>query len=403
MQHGAGHVQPEVGQPKVGQLKAGQPLVAHIIDSLQVGGAQKLLVTMAEVLYKHGDALSVMSLDDRQSPIQDQLQALDVPVFNCGGRNKLFDPGRVLRIARYLRQKRFDVVHTHLTHANILGTVAGRLAGAPVVASLHNTQLDRRQHSPFKEFLEITALRFGAQRVIAVGHVVEEAYRPYFGDKPIAIVPNAVSPISALSPAARTAIRAALVGDPARPLLIAVGRLTPQKGYPDLLAAVDVLRRTYPAVALIIAGEGRLESEVQQQIGSMGLTDHVFLLGRRDDVPDLLAASDVYVSASLWEGLSVATLEAMAAGLPVVATQVGEVPRMVVAGAGTIVAPQDPEALAQALASFLESPAKRQLVGATAKAHVARYYDANTWVQQLLALYRGLYTPAPPILSQEHV
>jgi len=164
-----------------------------------------------------------------------------------------------------------------------------------------------------------------------------------------------------------------------------------------------VLRRTYPAVALIIAGEGRLESEVQQQIGSMGLTDHVFLLGRRDDVPDLLAASDVYVSASLWEGLSVATLEAMAAGLPVVATQVGEVPRMVVAGAGTMVAPQDPEALAQALASFLESPAKRQLVGATAKAHVARYYDANTWVQQLLALYRGLYTPAPPILSQEHV
>jgi glycosyltransferase involved in cell wall biosynthesis len=68
-----------------------------------------------------------------------------------------------------------------------------------------------------------------------------------------------------------------------------------------------------------------------------------------------------------------------------------------------MVAPQDPEALAQALASFLESPAKRQLVGATAKAHVARYYDANTWVQQLLALYRGLYTPAPPILSQEHV
>ena len=375
--------------------------ILHIIDSLKVGGAQKLLVTMAEVLRNYQDTLAVTSLDDRRSPIQEQLQALSVPVLNWRGRNKLFDPGRIRWIVRCLRRERFDVVHTHLTHANILGTVAAHLAGVPVVASLHNTQLDRRQHSAFKEFLEITALRYGARRVIAVGHVVEAAYRPRFGGKPITVIPNAVSPIPALSPATRTAIRAGLVGDPARPLLIAIGRLTLQKGYPHLLAAVDRLRPNYPAVALTIAGEGKLESELQQQIQSMGLTDHVFLLGRRDDVPRLLAASDVYVSASLWEGLSVATLEAMAAGLPIVATHVGEVPRMVVEGTGITVSPQDPEALAQALALFLESPAKRQQVGAAAKAHVSRHYEASTWVQQLLALYLGLYAPAPPVLSQE--
>lgn len=377
--------------------------IVQIIDSLQVGGAQKLLVTMAEVLQSHRFRLTIITLDGRPSPIQDRLEALSVPVVHISGHKALFNPKRLWRIFHFLRRERFDVIHTHLTHANILGTVAGRLAGTPVVASLHNTRLDRRQHSAVKEMLEIAALRYGACRVIAVGYVVKEAYRHRLRGKAIDVVANAVSPVSALAPIDRAAIRSQLVGDPERPLIIAVGRLTVQKGYPDLLAALDRLRLTYPAVALIIAGEGRLKSKLQQQITAMGLTDHVLLLGQRDDVPRLLAASDIYVSASLWEGLPVATLEAMAAGLPVVATDVGEVSRMVVAGAGTIVPPQAPAALVEAIAPLLDSPRKRQLLGAMAKAHVSHHYDANRWVHQLLTLYSRLHGPVGRLWSEERV
>ena len=377
--------------------------IVQIIDSLKVGGAQKLLVTMAEVLQRRDETLTVISLDNRESPIRQQLHSLNIPILSLRGRNKLFDPKRVWQITEFLRQGQFDVIHTHLTHANILGTLAGRLAGIPVAASLHNVRLDRRQHSHSKALLENMILRYGTHRVIAVGHVVEEAYRKQLNGKRIEVIPNAVSAIPALPLAARLAIRTSLVGDPERPLLIAIGRLTPQKGYPDLLAALDRLRQSHPAVAVIIAGEGKLESELKQRIQALGLSNHVFLLGRREDVPALLAASDVYVSASLWEGLSVATLEAMAAGLPIVATRVGEVPRMVVAGTGITVAPRDPEVLAQALAQFLESPAERRLAGDAARGHVSRCHEANAWVRRLLALYGELYTLASPILSQEGV
>ncbi|HEX6383877.1 MAG TPA: glycosyltransferase [Anaerolineae bacterium] len=377
--------------------------IIQIIDTLNVGGAQKLLVTMAEVLRRRDETLTVISLDNRDSPIQHQLHALNVPVLNVRGRNKLFDPQRVWQIAEFLRQGEFDVIHTHLTHANILGTLAGRLAGVPVAASLHNVRLDRRQHSQFKEWLENTILRYCTHRVIAVGYVVEEAYRKQLGGKRIEVIPNAVSAIPALPLAERLSIRTGLVGDPERPLLIAVGRLTPQKGYPDLFTALTMLRQSQPSLALIIAGEGRHESKLRQQIADLSLSENVFLLGRRDDVPDLLAASDIYVSAALWEGLSVATLEAMAAGLPVVATSVGEVPRMIVAGAGIVVPPRDPAALAQALASLLDSPASRQAMGVAARAYVLRHHEANAWVQRLLRLYAELRASARPVLSREHI
>lgn len=378
--------------------------IAQIIDTLKIGGAQKLLVTMAEVLEQRRDArLTVVSLDNRDSPIRHQLHSLNVPILEMRGRNKLFDPWRVWHLTHFLRQEHFDVIHTHLTYANILGTLAGRLAGIPVATSLHNVRLHKQPYSHAKALLENAVLRYAAARVIAVGYVVAETYRKRLGGKRIEVIPNAVAASPPLPVAARLAIRARLVGDPERPLLIAVGRITPQKGFPDLLKALALLRPSRPSLALVIAGEGRHAGELKQQIVDLRLSENVFLLGLRDDVPDLLAASDIYVSAAHWEGLPVATLEAMAAGLPVVATGVGEVPHVVTAGTGTVVPPEDPAGLAQALASLLDSPARRQAMGMAARAHVLRHYEAGAWVQRLLRLYAELRSPAGSILSQEHI
>lgn len=376
--------------------------IIQIIDSLNVGGAQKLLVTMAEVLQKRDETLTIISLGNRDAPLQHQLQNMGVPILNLRGRNKILDPKRLWQMTRFLERGQFDVVHTHLTQATVLGTLAARLAGVPVVSSLHNVRRRYDSHS-LKNLIENMILRYGSHRVVAVGYVVEEVYRKQLRGKRIEVIPNGVPAIPALPAAARTAIRTELVGDPNRPLLIAVGRLMPQKGYPHLLTALAMLRQTYPAVALVIAGEGRLEKELAQQIDACELSAHVFLLGRRDDVPDLLAASDIYISASLYEGLPVATLEAMAAGLPVVATRVGDVPHIVTHQAGIVVPPEDPVALAQAVTELLDSPTKRQAMGTEARTHVLRHYEAKVWVQRLLSLYAELQPPARPVLSQEHV
>jgi glycosyltransferase involved in cell wall biosynthesis len=122
------------------------------------------------------------------------------------------------------------------------------------------------------------------------------------------------------------------------------------------------------------------------------LQHHVRLLGARNDVPQLLSASDVYVSASHWEGLPLTVLEAMAAGLPIVATGVGDVPRVVVAGTGVIVPPRDPSALAKALRNLLAEPERMRVMGQTAQAHIARHFNSTVWLDNLLAVYAQAQT-----------
>lgn len=366
--------------------------VAQLIDSLHVGGAEKLQVTFAQVARARDMSVSVIRLRYHEgAPIPAQLEALGAQVMTFTGRG-MADPQRLWRLVRFLRQGRFDVLQTHLTYSNILGTLAGRLAGIPVVATLHSVALDPI-HRPAIHQLEARLLRFGPSRVIAVGYAVAELHRPRIG-REIRVIPNAVSEVPPLAPAERAALRREVTGDEARPLLICVGRLTPLKGYPDLIRAFAMLRESHPSAALAIVGGGRLHEELAAQIETLGLSGHAFLLGSRDDVPRLLRASDLYVSASHLEGLPLSILEAMMAGLPVVATSVGDVPRVLVSGTGTTVPPQQPEQLAQAMRAMLDEPEQMRAMGAAGQAHATRHYSLNAWMDQLVALYAEVRAPS---------
>jgi glycosyltransferase involved in cell wall biosynthesis len=363
-----------------------------MIDSLAVGGTQKMQVTLAAAARARNIPLTIISLGhDRNTPLPDALRALGARVWTFPARH-LLDPQRLWRLVRVLRGERFAVLHTHLTYANIVGTLVGRLVGVPVVASL-------RSEAPFERpaihRLEMWLLRHAAQQVMAVGQAVATAHREPLRHRPIRVVPNAVYPIPPLSPAERTAVRTGLVGNPARPVLISVGRLEPPKGFPDLLQAFAALRATHPAACLVIIGDGALRAQLAAQIAALHLEGHARLLGMRHDVPRLLAASDIYVSASHWEGLPVSILEAMAAGLPIVATTVGSLPQVVVAGTGVLVPPQAPARLTSALQALLEHPARQHACGVAARAHVAHTYSPDAWFEQLLRLYQSVGTLAP--------
>jgi glycosyltransferase involved in cell wall biosynthesis len=262
------------------------------------------------------------------------------------------------------------------------------LTGTPVIASLRTAGYDLRYHSAARWQLETWVLRYGAQRIMAVGYVVADVNRERLPGKHITVVPNAVFPPPDMPPDEQLALRTELAGDSSRPILISVGRLELPKGFSDLLVAMAILRETHPRAILLIAGDGKLRAELTAQITELKLDRHVKLLGIRNDVPRLLAASDIYVNSSHWEGLPVSVLEAMAAGLPVVATNVGDTPRVVVDGTGMIVPPKQPELVASTLRSLLDDPGQMHAIGEKARLHIASHHSPEAWFNQLLTLYK---------------
>jgi len=368
-----------------------------MVDSLAIGGAQKLLVTFASASRERDDLrLTVISLGrDQSTPIPAELRTLGANVYSLPSR-KLRDPRRFMRLVQCLRQADADVLQTHLIGSNILGVGAGRLSGVPVISTLHSAGRDPKRHHAGRFLAETMALRHGARDVVAVGHAVAQVHQPRMPRKPIIVVPNAVEAIPRLTPAERLSVRRELVGDPQRRVLISVGRLAAPKGYSDLLCAIAQLRATNPDATLVLVGSGSLQEQLEGEITRLGLSDAVILLGARDDVPRLLGASDLFVSSSHWEGLPLSVLEAMSAGLPVVATCVGDVAR-VVGSAGIVVAPHAPEELAAAVRAMLDDPIRLRTCGATARAVVESCYTPSVWLERLVALYANTgQTPAEP-------
>ncbi len=311
------------------------------------------------------------------------------------GVRRLAAPGgmaAVLRLRRLLRRERAGVVVTFFRDANLVGTAAARLAGVPVVST-------RRNLGYWQTPGEIRLLRI-LNRGAALIAVNAEAVRTHtlrsegVSSGRVRVVPNAVDlerfrPVSAAERAARRE-RLGLPGDGV--LLGCVANLRPVKGHDVLLRAFAAMD-TGPA-RLALAGTGELEGALRRRSGELGVADRVHFLGSRGDVPALLSAFDLVVSASLSEGLSNAILEAMAAGLPVVATAVGGNPELVVPGeTGELVPAEDPPALARALAGLVADREGRERRGREGRARAeARHAPATViaaWSALLEEAARG--------------
>ncbi len=172
------------------------------------------------------------------------------------------------------------------------------------------------------------------------------------------------------------------------PLILNVSRLVPQKGHSYLLDAARIVIDHCPDARFLLAGEGPLQDDLATAVAAHGLQDHVILAGFRPDVADLLAACDVFVLSSLWEGMPVALLEALAAGCPAIATDVGGVRDVVQSGrTGLLVPPADAGALAAAILELMRAPARARALGAAGQAWVRDEFGQATWVRRCEALY----------------
>ncbi len=363
--------------------------VLQIIDSLRIGGAQKLLVTFGQEARARGVETTVITLNDdvTAQPVARELEGLGVRVQIFPGRG-LLDPARIFRLTGFVRSGGFDVIQTHLTYANILGALAGRLAGVPVINTLHSVGQDSRHQNALRDGMENWVMRHLAARVVAVGYKIAEVHQPRLKRFDVEVIPNAVPVPTLPSMVERMKVRGELTGDASRMLIISVGRLSPPKGFSDLLRAFALVQPAYPHTTLMIVGDGVLCADLAEETRELGLEGSVLLPGARDDVGRLLAASDLYVSSSHWEGLPLGVLEAMMAGLPVACTDVGDLPQVVVQNeTGLIVPAHQPEQLAAVMRRLMEDAPLRVRMGKAARLRAQQVYSPEVWFDRMLALF----------------
>jgi glycosyltransferase involved in cell wall biosynthesis len=291
-----------------------------------------------------------------------------------------------LALGEAMSERMPDLVHVHagIGWEGIEATRAARDAGVRVVV--------RTEHLPDlitdpAERAAHTQSLHAVDRVICVSPGVAASHRAAgVPDSLIRIVPNGLDPVRPRE--SPSAVRAALGVPVGGPLAVSVGRFTPQKGYDVLLAAVPRILSAVPGIRFVWVGDGPLRGDVVQGVRGAGLEEAVQVLAAYRDIPALLAAADVVIAPSRFEGLSMVVLEAMAAGRTVVGSRVVGIEEAVVdRGTGRLVPPEDPAALAVGVIDALRDPARRAAWGAAARARQRARFGARLMADRTLAVY----------------
>ncbi|MGR6967117.1 glycosyltransferase [Geodermatophilus sp. URMC 61] len=361
--------------------------VAHLIHSLSPGGAESVLVELAGVAATAGLELAVVALSPASRTTHaDALRARGVDVVQLDLPR--WDPRAVPQAVAALRAFGPQVVHTHLKHADIVGGVAGSVLRLPVVSTLHIVEdAPAGTLGRFKRSAGLAVRRRVAARTIALSSAQRRWYQDLTGsDDRLVVLPNGVADPGVPDPAERGRLRAELGVRTGQALVVTASLMRPEKGHRLLLDAVAQLPADLaPVVAL--AGDGELRAELEARVASDAhLRDRVRFLGYRDDVPDLLAAADLVLHPSLADALPTTVMQALAVGVPVLATDVGGIPDIVGTDAGVLV-PTEPGAMAAALTRLLADDALRHRLGAAGRDRFLDRFEAVGWATRLRALY----------------
>ena len=358
-----------------------------------MGGAERQVCYLAQTLHRRGWEVAAISMLPLKRPIAD-LEAEGILTASLGMRQGAPDPRALVRLGRFLRAWRPDVLHGHMFHANLLARLSRLVARTPmVVSTIHNQD----EGSQWRYVAYRLTDRLGdVTTTVSRVAVAESIRRGAVSANSIRLVPNGIRTIEYdRDEALRAVTRSALdLGD--RFTWLAVGRLVPAKGYGDMLAAFAQARALHPDAELLIAGAGPLEESIRADAQAAGLERAVHMLGLRPDVRALMQAADASVMSSRWEGLPMVLLEAGASSLPIVTTDVGGSRDAVVDGVSGFVTPvADPGAVGRAMSRVMELGAEdRQSMGAAGRAHVCREFDIEAVVDTWEALYRGAGSPA---------
>jgi len=361
--------------------------ILYVITELDVGGAERALYELATRLRDRFEP-QVVSLTTA-GPLGGMLMAAGIPVRALEARGKA-DLRALWRLRRAIRESQPDIVHSFLFHANMAARFAAVASGAAaVVCSARVAERSR----PRRRSLECRT-HWLVDVLVCVSTGVRDYYAAGgFPREKIVVVPNGVD--AARFAGRDRSFKERLGIGAATPLITTIGRLHEQKGMGYFLRAAASLHHSRPECHFLVVGSGPQEEELRALARQLHLDEHVTFLGRCDDVAPVLRATDVFVLASLWEGMPNVVLEALAAGVPVVATRVEGVTEIIEDGrTGVLVMPRDVPALVTAVARLLDEPERAARLAEAGREHVATHFTLEAMVARHEELYRDLLARA---------
>jgi len=369
-----------------------KPRLMYILESRSWGGAEAYVRHLIEGLEREAWAVSlVCPQTEALAPLLEWARRVGVRLHRLPGER----PQHVPALVRFFRRHRPDLVHFNLHHpfACRYAILAAALAGVPArIATNHLPTLPPTAYT-WKGRL---ALRLAYRCVHRMLVDSETNRRRALAQYPIApeklsVVPHGVRLEDFPVEGTRTSVAEEFGLNIRAPIIGTVGRLSSQKATEDVIEAAVSVRRRFPEAQFLIVGDGERRAALERLVEARGLCASVRFTGYREDVPRLLAAMDVFVLSSLYEGMPFSVLEAMAAARPVVATRVDGVPEVVVEGeTGLLVPPRAPEQLAEAIAVLLAHPERAREMGRRGRERVRRHFSRERMVEAITNLYRAM-------------
>ena len=386
--------------------------VAHIITGLAPQGAETMLCKLILKMDRSAFVNEIISLTNWHEscsdwkPMSRQLEAAGVRVRALRMKRGILSPAQLLRLVQWIRQSRPDVVQTWMYHANLVGGLAARLAGAQIVWGIHHTNLDPRHNKRHTIWTARACARLSYRvpsRIVCCSESARQVHAGIgYAVNKLAVIPNGFDLNQFRpDPQARGSLKREL-GIPENARLIGVAaRFHPLKGQRNFIEAAARLHACLPDVHFVLCGRGieRNNSELTDWIraAAPGLSEHCHLLGVRQDMPRFFAAIDIATSPSASEAFPVAVGEAMACGTPCVVTDVGD-SALLVGDFGTIIPAENPDALADAWKKLLTcNPAILARLGALARKRVQQRFALGVTVERYQQTYRDVVHRCPGV------
>lgn len=348
--------------------------VLEAITPSRIGGAEVFVAELYRSFAELGAHVEVFCPAGR--PFVDYAKARGIEPITWRTFGK-FDPLTVIRLARLMKRRRIDVIHTHLSTAGLLGAFAARLARRRSVAHVHGLNT-------------ATCFRY-SDAVIAVSEKVKShLVAQGLNERKVHVVHNGVDLIRFQPMPARDA-RIKLGYDPDEPLLGVFGRLSSEKGQRVAIEAMFLVAKDYPDARLAIVGEGDDRQDLESAAEALGIRGSVIFTGFVQDVREMMSACDiVLVPSSRGEGFGLTAVEAMALKRPVIASEQGGLPEILVDGeTGLLVPPNDPQALAEATCKLLAAPDLAAKMGANGRMRAEKHFALGEQMRKVLDILEG--------------
>jgi glycosyltransferase involved in cell wall biosynthesis len=356
--------------------------VLHATKVQGIGGAERHLLALLPALRERGVDAHFLSFDAGEDAerFHSALDDRDVPWRRVRSGVDL-SPLLAANVRRAVRTERPDLLHTHMVHADVYGSIAAHVLRTPFVSTRHND--DRYLLGPFRHVDR--AFMHGVRRIVAISDAVREFHiRAGLDAEKLVTIHYGLDEV----PTAPSELTPDALGIPAEaPLVLAIGRLIEQKDHATLLEAFARVHRTHPEARLAILGWGPLEAQTRELVHRLGLDDVAFVPGRVEPRA-WLARANVFAHTSRWEGFGIVLLEAMLSGLPVVATRVSAVPEIVVDGeTGVLVPSGDVAGVAEAMARLLDDVELRRSLGEAGLDRARADFSVQHMVERTIRVY----------------